>query len=90
MPGRPRLRPSDVDAIVGRLDRVFTPVGLTRREYRATIRQCAAQGVAGGRLYDALMLACGIKSRAAAIYTLNERDFVSLAPADVATRIRRP
>lgn len=90
MPGRPRLRPSDVDAIVGRLDRVFTPVALTRREYRATIRQCAALGVAGGRLYDALILACGIKSRAAAIYTLNEQDFVSLAPADVATRIRRP
>jgi predicted nucleic acid-binding protein len=90
MPGRPRLRPTDVDAVIGRLDRVFTPVALTRREYRATIRRSTEQGVAGGRLYDALILACGIKSRAAAIYTLNERDLVSLAPSDVAARVRRP
>jgi hypothetical protein len=76
--------------MIARLDRVFTPVALTRREYRAAIRRSAEQGVTGGRLYDALTLACGIKSRAAAIYTLNERDFVALASPDVAPRIRRP
>jgi predicted nucleic acid-binding protein len=90
MPGRPRLRPSDVESMIARLDRVFTPVALTRREYRAAIGRSAEQGVTGGRLYDALILACGIKSRAAAIYTLNERDFVGLASPDVAPRIRRP
>jgi predicted nucleic acid-binding protein len=90
MPGRPRLRPSDVESMIARLDRVFTPVALTRREYRAAIRRSAEQGVTGGRLYDPLILACAIKSRAAAIYTLNERDFVDLASPDVAPRIRRP
>jgi predicted nucleic acid-binding protein len=90
MPGRPRLRPSDVDSMIARLDRVFTPVALTRREYRAAIGRSAEHGVTGGRLYDALILACGIKSRAAAIYTLNEQDLVGLASPDVAPRIRRP
>lgn len=90
LPGRPRLRPGDVEAMIARLDRVFTPVALTRREYRDAIRRSAAQGVAGGRLYDALILACGIKSRAETIYTLNQRDFASLAPPEVVPRIRRP
>jgi predicted nucleic acid-binding protein len=89
-PGRPRLRPTDVDAIVDRLDRVFTPVSLTRREYRETIRASADAGVAGWRLYDALILACAIKSEAGVIYTLNERDFRALAPGEVVARIRRP
>ena len=89
-PGRPRLRPIDVDAIVERLDRVFTPVALTRREFRDVIRTSATAGVSGGRLYDALILECAIKSGAQAIYTLNDRDFLALAPPDVRSRIRRP
>src|SRR5438128_482745 len=71
-PGKPRLRPTDVDAMVDRLDQVFTPIALTRREYRGVIQTYAAKGVSGGRLYDALILTCGIKSNASQLYTLNE------------------
>jgi predicted nucleic acid-binding protein len=89
-PGKPRLRPTDVDAMLGRIDDVFTPVALTRREYRHVIHTNAANGVAGGRLYDALILACGVKSDATHIYTLNEKDFKALAPVHIVSKIRRP
>jgi hypothetical protein len=89
-PGKPRLRPADVDAMVDRLDRVFTPISLTRREYRTLIQESASRGVPAGRLYDALILGCGIKSDAATLYTLNEKDFKSLASEDFVDRIRRP
>lgn len=89
-PSKPRLRPADVDAMIDRVDRVFTPVTLGRREYRAVLSSIAEAGVAGGRTYDALILACAIKSGATAIYTLNENDFRALAPADVIDKLRRP
>lgn len=89
-PGKPRLRPTDVDSMIERIDRVFTPINLTRREYRQVIHENASSGVSGGRLYDALILACALKSGADDIYTLNEKDFKALAPATAHTRIRRP
>jgi len=89
-PGKPRLRPTDVDAIIDRLDRVFTPIALTRREYREVIKASASAGVTGGRLYDALILACAVKCEAGAIYTLNEKDFTAVAHPEVLSRIRRP
>jgi predicted nucleic acid-binding protein len=89
-PGKPRLRPTDVDSMIERIDRVFTPINLTRREYRQVIQENASKGVSGGRLYDALILACALKGGADDIYTLNEKDFKALTPATVHTRIRRP
>jgi predicted nucleic acid-binding protein len=90
MPSRPRLRPTDVDAMIDRIDRVFTPIALTRKEYRDIIVRHSKQGVTGGRLYDALILACAVKSEAKTIYTLNEKDFKTLATSDVQPLIRRP
>jgi predicted nucleic acid-binding protein len=89
-PGKPKLRPLDVDAMIDRLDAAFTPIALTRREYRAVVHKTASLGAAGGQLYDALILECGIKSGADVIYTLNERDFQALAPPEVRPKIRRP
>jgi predicted nucleic acid-binding protein len=89
-PGIPRLRTTDVDLMLERLGRVFTPVSLTRREYRQVIHSSAQRGVAGGRLYDALILACAVKIDASDIYTLNEKDFKALAPVVLQPRIRRP
>jgi len=54
------------------------------------ICKSAEAGVSGGRLYDALILECGVKGRADAIYTLNDRDSQALAPPEVRQRIRRP
>jgi predicted nucleic acid-binding protein len=46
-PGKPRLRPTDVDSMIERIDRVFTPISLTRREYRQVIHEHASEGVRG-------------------------------------------
>lgn len=89
-PGTPRLRPTDVDAMIDRLEQLFTPILLTRREYREVLHTYAERGVAGGRIYDALILACAIKSGAEQIYTLNEKDFIALAPVPVMPKVRRP
>ena len=89
-PGKPKLRPTDVDSMIERIDRVFTPINLTRREYRRVIHENASNGVSGGRLYDALILACALKGGADDIYTLNEKDFKALAPEAAHARIRRP
>jgi predicted nucleic acid-binding protein len=89
-PGKPRLRPTDVDAMLDRLDQLFTPVLLTRREYREVLHTHAERGIAGGRIYDALILACAMKSEAEHIYTLNEKDFAALASVHVVPKVRRP
>jgi predicted nucleic acid-binding protein len=89
-PGKPRLRPQDVDAMLGRVDQLFTPIALSRREYRQAISDCASRGNSGGRLYDALIAACAQKCAADHIYTLNHADFTAVLPAAVHARIRRP
>lgn len=77
--------------MIGRLDQVLTPVVLSRREYRRVIHDVSAAGFSGGRIYDALILACAVKSGATDIYTLNEKDFYALAATDdIRNCIRRP
>src|SRR5947209_18328934 len=55
----------------------FTVVSLTSREYGDTLEKAAANGVEGGKTYDALLLAAGAKSGADRIYTSNVRHFQS-------------
>jgi predicted nucleic acid-binding protein len=81
-PGKPKLRPADVDAMLERIDRVFTPIALTQREYRQVIRDSAQRAISGGRLYDALIAACALKCHARRICTLNAADFKVVLPAE--------
>jgi predicted nucleic acid-binding protein len=68
----------------------FEIVGLTSREYADTLANAAANGVEGGRTYDALLLAAAAKSGAERIYTTNVRDFQSLASDDLRALIAAP
>lgn len=68
----------------------FTIVGLTNKEYAETLERVAADGVEGGKTYDALLLAAAAKSGAERIYTTNVRHFQSLATADMHSRIVAP
>lgn len=52
-------------------------VSLDMRGYRALLRQAAAQGVAGGRFYDALIAECAVKAKASVLLTFNARHFGS-------------
>lgn len=70
------------------LDRLAI-VSLDAEGYDNAIRTAAGRGVKGGRLYDALLLACAAACDAAVIYTWNVTDFRALAP-ELAERIREP
>ena len=68
----------------------FTIVSLTSHEYKETLANAAANGVEGGRTYDALLLAAAAKSGAERIYTTNTRHFQSLADDELRGRIVAP
>jgi predicted nucleic acid-binding protein len=68
----------------------FTLVGLTSNEYAASLKQAVADGVEGGKTYDALILAAADKSDAERIYTTNARHFQSLAVERLHARITAP
>ncbi len=68
----------------------FTIVTLTSNEYARALERAAAEGVEGGRTYDALLLAAAAKSGADRIYTTNVRHFQSLADDELRRRITAP
>lgn len=62
---------------------------LTGKEMMAALAQCESRGVRGGAIYDWLHLAAARKAGAEVLFTLDLRDFQSLArPGD--PRIERP
>ena len=68
----------------------FSLILLTAKEYSKVIEAAAANGVEGGKVYDALILAAAAKSGAERIYTFNVNHFQSLAEADLRQRIVAP
>lgn len=84
-----RLAPQQAWLLVEDLVPRITPVALTSHEYLRSLKHIAEAGTAGGRVYDALLLACARKYAPDVIYSLNERHFSALAP-DLADRITTP
>lgn len=80
LPPPHRLSPADTVAL---LETNFMStskiVALDGGSYRALLRQAPEVGVAGGRTYDAVIAACALKAKAAALLTFNEDHFLSLS-----------
>ena len=89
LPARPPLAPEQAFLLVEQISQRLTVVALDEAEYRNAIRDLADRGLGGGRVYDALLLACARKSQAETIYTWDEKHFRQIAP-DLAGRIRTP
>jgi predicted nucleic acid-binding protein len=89
LPVRPAIAPEQCMLFVDDVRERCTLVGLTGAEYVATVAAAAQAGLPGGKVYDALILACAEKAGAEAVYTLNARDFERIAP-DLAGRIQSP
>ena len=89
LPARPILGPEQVFLFVQQVADRLTTVTLDGAEYLDAIRELSDRGLAGGRVYDALLLACARKSQAETIYTWNVKHFRQIAP-DLAERIRTP
>jgi predicted nucleic acid-binding protein len=87
----PGIRLSGRDAMLALdtfLERIV-PVALTASEYMEMLASCAATGLTGGTIYDALHVASARKAAAEHIYTWNVRHFQRVAP-DFAERIVAP
>jgi toxin FitB len=84
-------RISPVDAL-DLLDETFhaaaAVAALTASELWRFVRALPGAQVAGGRTYDAHILACADKAQARVLWTLNERDFLALQHPTI--EIRRP
>jgi predicted nucleic acid-binding protein len=89
LPGGRRQRPDFAARLVDQLVRKLTVVALSEKEYAKTIQSAAHLQVAGGAIYDSLLLACARKIDADRIYTWNVRHFQMVAP-DLKDRIVTP
>jgi predicted nucleic acid-binding protein len=67
----------------------LTFVALSLDEHLTTIQHIADRGLTSGKIYDALLLACALKSGAEIIYTWNLKHFRAIAP-HLADRIQNP
>ena len=68
---------------------LFEVQSLSRSDYTEVVRQCAAQGLAGDQIFDALHILAARKAHCSRIYTFNVEDFRRVAP-DLHARILRP
>ena len=89
MPPGVRLSGRDAMLALETFLRRIAPIALTANEYIETLKSCAAAGLTGGTIYDALHVACARKVNAERIYTWNGRHFQRVAP-DLAERIVAP
>lgn len=81
LPPPHRLSPDQVVALLegNFLGPEVEAVTLTVAEYRRLVREGPARGLAGGRTYDAVIVACAVAARVDALLTFNERQFRPLA-----------
>jgi predicted nucleic acid-binding protein len=89
LPVRPAISPEQCILFVNDLRERLNLVHLTGAEYMATVARAARAGLPGGKVYDALILACAGKAGAEVVYTLNAKDFERVAP-DLTGRIQSP
>jgi predicted nucleic acid-binding protein len=84
-----RFRPDQAMLLLDGFRAKLNCVVLTADEVQEAARRVSRLGLAGGVIYDALLLACARKVDAERIYTWNERHFKLVAP-DLAGRIVEP
>jgi predicted nucleic acid-binding protein len=89
LPGKLRLSGDQVLLFVENIYDRLAIVTLSDEEYRTAMKDAAAAGIAGGTIYDALLLACAVKAGAEVIYTWNVKHFQQFAP-EIAKRVRTP
>lgn len=54
-------------------------IALDGKSYRSLLLQAPPDGVTGGQIYDAVIAACALQAKAAALLTFNERHFLAFA-----------
>jgi hypothetical protein len=64
--------------------RLVIPRQIRREAGLEFLRGAAADGIAGGRIYDAVIAGCARRGGVDAVLTFNERDYASLASHGIA------
>jgi len=91
VPVSPRIHPSDANRIIrSNIVAGCTLVAAEQADYLGAIEAVERLGLGGGKVYDALLLACAAKSDVERIYTFNLADFKALAPAEIVGRVCAP
>jgi predicted nucleic acid-binding protein len=87
LPAPHRLSPVDAHALLRENFAGSARVeSLTRDELWTLLAALAERSIAGGRTYDAQILAAALKGRATVLLTLNVKDFSALARDDIEIR----
>lgn len=89
MPGKDRATPHEALLFLNDVRERLTLVALDEAEYFAVLESAAADGVAGGTTYDALIARCALKANAQILYTWNTKHFARLGE-QVASRLKQP
>lgn len=89
-PFQPRIMPAEAwhrieENVLSR----FEIESLNGDEYGRIIKECAMQGLSGGRIFDAIHIATARKAQCGRIYTFDVTHFRRLAP-DLLDRILAP
>lgn len=78
LPSPHRLSPTSALTALRETFRETSIITLAESEIWPLLERAAATGVAGGRTYDAHIMACAVKAGAKKLLTLNPRDFEAL------------
>jgi len=81
LPVRPKITPAVALRIIENdVIKLADVITLNKSEYIAVLRQMATLGLAGGKIYDALIARTAVKAEASKLLTLNKEHFVSVFP----------
>jgi predicted nucleic acid-binding protein len=80
LPPPHRVSPTDALALLNAnfLSADRESVALTVDDYHEIVRSAPISGIAGGRVYDAVIVACAQAAKVGTLLTFNEREFQSL------------
>jgi predicted nucleic acid-binding protein len=88
LPAPHRLAPHiALELVDDNFARSFTSVALSAADYRTLLRAAPAGGVAGGRIYDAIVARCARKAGAHTLLTFNASDFAPFAGPDLTVAV---
>lgn len=77
LPPPHRLAPADALTLLeANFIKTTKIVALEGKSYRSLLRQVIVRGISGGHTYDAVIAACALKAKIAALLTFNESDFL--------------
>lgn len=81
MPGKYRVSAERACLFIATLRGQLRVIALTEDEYFDLIDECAAAGIVGGSIYDAVHGRCALKIGAEVLPTWNQRDFARFGDA---------